>query len=81
MKILTAIKKCFILVIIRLNQNTMMTQTNQVIGKMKDETGSVAIEESVGLKPKMYLFLVDDNSEHKKANKRCEYKCRCNNKS
>ena len=47
----------------------------------ESETGSVAIEESVGLKPKMYLFLVDDNSEHKKANKRCEYKCRCNNKS
>ena len=37
-----------------------------VIGKMKDETGGVAIEELVGLKPKMYLFL-GDNSEHKKA--------------
>ena len=36
-----------------------------VIGKMK-ETGAVAIEKFVGLKPKMYLFLVDDNSEHKK---------------
>ena len=30
------------------------------------ETGAVAIEKIVGLKPKMYLFLVDDNSEHKK---------------
>ena len=38
-----------------------------VIGKMKDETGGVAIKESVGLKPKMYLFFVDDNSEHQKA--------------
>ena len=38
-----------------------------VIGKMKDETGVVAIEEFVGLKPKMYSFLVDDKSEHKKA--------------
>ena len=28
MKILAAIKKCLILVIIRLNQNTMMIQTN-----------------------------------------------------
>ena len=37
-----------------------------VIGKMKDETGGVAIEEFVGLKPKMYSFLVD-NSEHKEA--------------
>ena len=27
----------------------------------------VAIEEFVGLKTKMYSFLVDDNSEHKKA--------------
>ena len=36
-----------------------------VIGKMKGETGSVAIEEFLGLKPKMYSFLVDDNSEHK----------------
>ena len=41
-----------------------------VIGKMKDETGSVAIGEFVGLKPKIYSFLVDDN-EHKKA-KMCE---------
>ena len=37
-----------------------------VVGKMKDETGRIAIEEFVGLKPKMYSFLVD-NSEHKKA--------------
>ena len=32
---------------------------------MKDEPGGVAIEEFVGLKPKMYSFLVD-NFEHKK---------------
>ena len=38
-----------------------------VIGKMKDETSGVAIEEFVGLKPKIYLFLVDDSNEHKKA--------------
>ena len=38
-----------------------------VIGKMKDETGGVAIEEFVGLKPKMSSFLADDKSEHKKA--------------
>ena len=37
-----------------------------VISKMKDETGSIAIEEFARLKPKMYLFFVDDNSEHKK---------------
>ena len=33
---------------------------------MNDETGGVATEEFVGLKPKIYSFLVD-NSEHKKA--------------
>ena len=37
-----------------------------VTGKMKDETPGVAVEEFVGLKPKMYSFLVD-NSEHNKA--------------
>ena len=37
-----------------------------VVGKMEDETAGVAIEEFVGLKPKMYSYLVDDNSEHKK---------------
>ena len=39
---------------------------NLVIAKMKDETGGVAVEEFVGLEPKMCSFLVD-NSEHKKA--------------
>ena len=38
-----------------------------VIEKMKDETRIVEIEEFVELKPKMYSFLVDDNSERKKA--------------
>ena len=37
-----------------------------VVGKVKDETAGVAIE-FVGLKPKMYLHLVDNNSKHKKA--------------
>ena len=34
---------------------------------MKDEIGGVAIKEFVGLLPKMYSFLVDDNGDHKKA--------------
>ena len=34
---------------------------------MKDEAGDVAIEEFVGSKLKMYSFLVDNSSEHKKA--------------
>ena len=33
---------------------------------MEDETAGVAIEEFVGLKPKMYFFLVDGSGEHKK---------------
>ena len=33
---------------------------------MKNGTGGVAIEEFVGLKPKMYSLLIDNN-EHKKA--------------
>ena len=37
-----------------------------VVGKI-DEIGSVAIEEFVGFKPKIYSFLVDDDIEHKKA--------------
>ena len=32
---------------------------------MKDETAGIAIEEFARLKPKMYSFLVEYNSEHK----------------
>ena len=38
-----------------------------VIGKMKDKTAGAAIEEFVGLKPKIYSYLIGDNSEHEKA--------------
>ena len=34
---------------------------------MEDETSGVTIEEIPGLKPKIYSFLIDDKSEHKKA--------------
>ena len=37
-----------------------------MVGKMKDETTDVVIEEFVGLKSKVYSYLVDDNREHKK---------------
>ena len=37
-----------------------------MVGKVKDETAGVAIKEFVRLMPKMYSFLVDDSSEHKK---------------
>ena len=39
-----------------------------VVGEMKDEMGSVVIEEFVGLNPKMYLILPSNSSEYKKAN-------------
>ena len=38
-----------------------------VIAKTKDESGGVEIKEFVGLKPKMYSYLIDDISEHEKA--------------
>ena len=38
-----------------------------VVGKMKNETPGTAIEEFAGLKPKMYLYLVNDNCNYKKA--------------
>ena len=34
---------------------------------MKDEMGSVSIEEPLSIKPKMYSILVSDSSEYKKA--------------
>ena len=37
-----------------------------LVCKMKDETGDVAIEEFVQIKPMMYSFSVDNSSEHKK---------------
>ena len=43
--------------------------TKLLIGKMNDETGGGTTEEFVGLKAKMCWFLVEHNSEHKKAKK------------
>ena len=37
-----------------------------VVGKMKDETGGVAFEQFVGLKPKLYSFMVYNRGERKK---------------
>ena len=34
---------------------------------MTDETAATAIAEFVGLKPKIYSYLVDKNNEHKRA--------------
>ena len=67
MKILATIKKCLILVIIQLNQKYYTNSNKLVICKMKYETAGAAIIGFVGMKPKMYPFLAEDNSEHKKA--------------
>ena len=37
------------------------------VDEFKDEAAGVTIEEFVGIKPKLYSYLLDDNSEHKKA--------------
>ena len=55
----------------------MVAKNKLVVAKIKDETVGVAIGEFVRLKPKMSLYLLDDNSEHKKA----KGKCCSNNKS
>ena len=55
LKILGRLKRCLILAIILLSHNIMAIKTNKlVVGKMKDETIGVAINEFVRLKPKMY---------------------------
>ena len=38
-----------------------------VVDKMENKTAGVSIEEFVGLKPKMNSYLVNENSQHKKA--------------
>ena len=65
MKILVRIKKFYFS---NYTNESKYDSNKLVVGKIKDETGSVAIEEFGGLKPKMHSFLVDDNSEHKKSN-------------
>ena len=45
----------------------MIIQKKLFVGKMEDETAGVAIEEFIGLKSKMYSYLVDESSVHKKA--------------
>ena len=49
------------------NYSTYDDSNKLVIGKKEDETTGAAIEEFVVLKPKMHSFLVNNNSEHKKA--------------
>ena len=51
------------MVVVKYHNNT----NKLVVGKMKYEADGVVIEEFFGLKPKMYLYLLNNNSEYKKA--------------
>ena len=59
--------KCLILAIILLSYY-YDDSNKSIVVKMKDETAGVAIKKIVELKPRIYFILVDDSSEHKKAN-------------
>ena len=60
MKILATIKKCLILVIYSTESKYYDDSNELFISKMKDETAGVAIQEFVGLKPKIYPFLAKE---------------------
>ena len=49
------------------SQDIIMIQKDLVVDKMKDESGGAANEEFVELNPKIYSYLVNYSSEHKKA--------------
>ena len=66
MKILAAIKKMFDFSNYQTKSKYYDNSNKLVIWKIKDETRGAVIEEFVGLKPKIYSFLVG-NSQHKKA--------------
>ena len=58
----------------------MMIQNKVVVGKINDEAPGNAIKEFVGLKTKIYSFLIDDSIERKQL-KGLKKKCCCNNNS
>ena len=72
---LAATKKCLIFSIHCTKSKYCNDSNKLVIGKMKGESCAVAIKEFVLLKRKRFLFLRDDNSEHKKCNKREKKRC------
>ena len=60
MKILATIKKRLILVIYSTKSKYYDDSNKLFISQMKDETAGVAIQEFVGLKSKIYPFLVKE---------------------
>ena len=66
LKIFMKVKKC--LISNYSSKSKYYNDSNKlVVGKMKDQTVSVTIKKFAVLKPKMYSFLVDSNSEPKKS--------------
>ena len=66
-KILVKIKKMFDFNNFSAKSKYYDDSNKSAVGRMKDGTDSDATEEFIGLKPKMYSFLVDDSGGHKKA--------------
>ena len=51
-------------------------QNNKVVGKMKDEVKGQPILEFVGLRPKMYSFLVASVNEKGEMDVSCKHRCK-----
>ena len=66
MKLLAARKKCFIFTNYSTRSKYCDNPYELVIRNTKDKTGGVAIEEFVGLNPKMYSFLVNNKKNENK---------------
>ena len=66
-KNLAAIKKCLISVIYQLSQNNMMIQINYSLQKWKMRLEVLQLTNLLDWSQKMYLLLVDNNKEDKKA--------------
>ena len=66
-KILAAIKECMSFGSYLTNSKYQDDSNKLLIGKVKNETGGVAVEKFVRLKSKMDSLFVNGNSEHKKA--------------
>ena len=64
------------------NHPNFNNDNKKVVGKFKDETNGIPIVEFVGLRPKMYSILLEDNTEkhtakgipHRISQKHLEYK-------
>ena len=56
-----------LIILKNIHQESKQESIKKVIGKFKDEVGGKQITHFVGLRPKLYSFKVEDNSETRKA--------------